>query len=80
MHKATMHHQFHVHNMNTNQCYVLMGHDAMYFVKQACPPQTDLLPPSHWYVYTELHAAMSQKIVILLLTAMRTSGFTSINM
>jgi len=78
MHRATMHHQFHVHNMNTNQYCVLMGHDAMYFIKQVHPLWTDLLPPSHWYVYTKLHSAMSQKIVILLLTAMKTYDFTSI--
>jgi hypothetical protein len=76
MHRATMHPQFHIHNMNTNQYYVLMGHDDMYFVKQVHPLRTDLLPPPHWYMYTKLHSAMSQKILILLLTAMKTSDFT----
>ena len=50
----------------------------MYFIKWVYPLRTDLLPPSHWYVYTKLHSAMSQKTVILLLTAMKTSDFLSI--
>jgi len=75
-----MHHQFHVHNININQYCVVRGHDAMCFVKQVYPLRTDLLPPSHWYVYTKLHGAMSQKIIIFLLTAMKTSDFTSIKM
>jgi len=34
MHTATMHHKFHVHNVNTNQYCVLMGHDAMFLLNR----------------------------------------------